>query len=146
MDTAWWGWRGILVRRASAFDEGLEDVTFEARLGLFGFLLERLQRVEQVVYAVDEAIVDDLLVLEGLDLVFAIDTLLVDLVLLCTNEGALVDIGMDFDVGIVRQLESVLGIVVSLKQKIQGEDSYPFAVVNGHDCGGYDNMLDRTVL
>ena len=121
MDTAWWGWRGILVRRASAFDEGLEDVTFEARLGLFGFLLERLQRVEQVVYAVDEAIVDDLLVLEGLDLVFAIDTLLVDLVLLCTDERTLVDIGMDFDIGIIGQLESVLETVVSLIQGNSGE-------------------------
>lgn len=146
MDTAWWGWRGILVRRAGALNEGLEDVTFEARLSLLGFLREGVQRVEQVVYAVDEAIVDDLFVLEGLDLVFAIDTLLVDLILLCADEGTLVDIGMDFDVGIVRQLESVLGIVVSSKQKRQGEDSYPFAVVNGHDCGAFDKKLDRTVL
>ena len=83
-------------------------------MSLFGLLFERLQRVEQVVYTVDQAIVDDLFVLEGLDLVFAIDTLLVDLVLLCTNERTLVDIGMDFDVGIVRQLESVLETVVSL--------------------------------
>ena len=83
-------------------------------MSLFGLLFERLQRVEQVVYTVDQAIVDDLFVLEGLDLVFAIDTLLVDLVLLCTNERTLVDIGMDFDIGIVRQLESVLETVVSL--------------------------------
>ena len=45
---------------------------------------------------------------------FAIDTLLVDLVLLCTNERTFIDIGMDFDIGIVRQLESVLETVVSL--------------------------------
>ena len=83
-------------------------------MSLFGLLFERLQRVEQVVYTVDQAIVDDLFVLEGLDLVFAIDTLLVDLVLLCTNERTLIDIGMDFDIGIVRQLESVLETVVSL--------------------------------
>ena len=83
-------------------------------MSLFGFLFERLQRVEKVVYTVDQAIVDDLFVLEGLDLVFAIDTLLVDLVLLCTNERTLIDIGMDFDIGIVRQLESVLETVVSL--------------------------------
>jgi hypothetical protein len=73
-------------------------------LSLFGFLFEGLQRVEQVVYALDQTIVDDLFVLEGLDLVFAIDTLLVDLVLLCTDEGTLVNIGMDFNIGIVRQL------------------------------------------
>jgi len=84
-------------------------------------LFEGLQRVEQVVYALDQAIVDDLLVLEGLDLVFAIDTLLVDLVLLCTDKGTLVDIGVDFDIGIVRQLESVLEIVVSFKQRYSGE-------------------------
>ena len=83
-------------------------------MSLFGFLFERLQGVAQDVNAVDQTIVDDLFVLEGLDLVFAIDTLLVDLVLLCTNERTLIDIGMDFDVGIVRQLESVLETVVSL--------------------------------
>jgi hypothetical protein len=71
-------------------------------------LFEGLQRVEQVVYALDQTIVDNLLILEGLDLVFAIDTLLVDLVLLCADERTLVDIGVDFDIGIVRQLESVL--------------------------------------
>jgi len=121
VDTAWWGWRGILVRRAGALDEGLEDVTFKARLSLFGLLFEGLQRVKQVVYALDQAIVDDLLVLEGLDLVFAIDTLLVDLILLCADEGALVDIGMNFDIGIVRQLESVLESIVSYKQRNSGE-------------------------
>jgi hypothetical protein len=71
-------------------------------------LFEGLQRVEQVVYALDQAIVDDLFILEGLDLVFAIDTLLVDLILLCADERTLVDIGVDLDIGIVRQLESVL--------------------------------------
>jgi hypothetical protein len=40
--------------------------------------------------------------------VFAIDTLLVDLILLCADERTLVDIGVDLDIGIVRQLESVL--------------------------------------
>jgi hypothetical protein len=53
--------------------------------------------------------------------VFAIDTLLVDLVLLCTDERTLVDIGMDFDIGIIGQLESVLGTVVSLIQGGSGE-------------------------
>jgi hypothetical protein len=71
-------------------------------------LFEGLQRVEQVVYTLNETIVDDLFILEGLDLVFAIDTLLVDLILLCADERTLVDIGVDLDIGIVRQLESVL--------------------------------------
>ncbi|KAG9966756.1 hypothetical protein KCU61_g82, partial [Aureobasidium melanogenum] len=76
VDTSWWGWRGICVRRASALDESLEDV----------------------VYALDQAIVDNLFVLEGFNLVFAIDTLLVNLILLCADEGTLVDVGMNFDV------------------------------------------------
>jgi hypothetical protein len=98
MDTSWWGWRGVCIRRASALDESLEDVAFETRLSLFGLLFEGLERFKQVVYAFDQAIVNDLFVLEGFNLVFAIDTLLVNLILLCADEGTLVDVGMDFDV------------------------------------------------
>ncbi len=63
----------------------------------------------------EQAIVDDAFVLEGGDFVFALETGLVDLILLCADEGAFVDVGMDFDVGIVGELESV-----------------PFAVVDYH--------------
>jgi hypothetical protein len=44
-------------------------------------------------------------------------TLLVDLVLFCADEGTLVDVGVDFDVGVVGELEGV-----------------PLAVVDWHDC------------
>jgi hypothetical protein len=42
-------------------------------------------------------------------LVLALESLLVDLVLLGPDEGALVYVGVYFDVGIVAQLERVLG-------------------------------------
>lgn len=35
--------------------------------------------------------------------------LLVDLCLFCADEGFLVDVGVDFDVAVVGELESVLG-------------------------------------
>lgn len=41
---------------------------------------------------------------------FALEALLVDLVLLGADERAFVNIGVDFDVGVVAQLESVLGV------------------------------------
>jgi hypothetical protein len=56
----------------------------------------------------DQSIVDFALVLERLDLVLALLTLGVDLVLLRTNEGALVDVGVDFDIRVIAELESVL--------------------------------------
>jgi hypothetical protein len=42
-------------------------------------------------------------------LVLALESLLVDLVLLGSDEGALVNVGVDFDVGVVAQLERILG-------------------------------------
>ena len=42
-------------------------------------------------------------------MILALESLLVDLVLLGSDEGALVHVGVDFDVGIVAQLERVLG-------------------------------------
>jgi hypothetical protein len=77
-------------------------------------------------------------------LVLAFESLLVDLVLLGADEGAFVDVGVDFDVGVVAQLERVLGssalrfslvgggrvgrkLILDLKRLI-----YPFAVVNRH--------------
>lgn len=56
----------------------------------------------------DEPIIDDALVLVLLDMELALLALLVDLVLLCADEGALVDVGVHFDVGVVRELEGVL--------------------------------------
>jgi hypothetical protein len=93
--------RGILVGGASARNQSLEDVTFKAGRGLLGFLFVGFKGLEQTVDAVEQAKVDDFLVLESLNLVFAVDTLLVNLVLLCTDKGTLVDIGMDLDIRVV---------------------------------------------
>lgn len=74
------------------------------------------QAGEQAVDAGEEAIVDDAFVAEGGDFVFALEAGLVDLVLLCADEGAFVDVGVDFDVRVVGELEGV-----------------PFAVIDYHD-------------
>jgi hypothetical protein len=54
----------------------------------------------------------------------------VDLVLFCADEGALVDVGVDFDVGVVGELEGV-----------------PLAVVDWHGCClvGYMREVDLVV-
>ena len=57
-----------------------------------------LQGVQQAADPSEQAIVDDPLILVGLDLVLALESLLVNLVLLCADEGALVDVGVDFDI------------------------------------------------
>lgn len=54
--------------------------------------------------ALEEAIVDDAFVLEDLDVVFALEAFLVDLGLFGADEGAFIDVGMDFDVGVVAEL------------------------------------------
>ena len=68
----------------------------------------RLECCKQTVDAVEEAIVDDSLIFVCCDLVLTVLTLLVDLVLLCADERALVDVWMDFNVGVVAELESIL--------------------------------------
>lgn len=68
----------------------------------------RLEGVDEARDALDERVVDLALVLELDDLLAAVVALLVNLCLLGADEGALVDVGMDFNIGIVRQLESVL--------------------------------------
>ena len=67
-----------------------------------------LQRRDQVRDALDEGIVDDSLVLVRLDLGLAPLTLLVNLLLLRPDEGLFVDIGVNFDVGIIAELQRVL--------------------------------------
>lgn len=59
--------------------------------------------------AFEKAIVYDTLVFVGLDSVLSLGTLLVNLILLCADEGAFVHIGVDFYVGVVAELEGVLG-------------------------------------
>ena len=68
----------------------------------------RSQRGQERGDALHQAIIDDALVLQRLDLVLPLLSLLMDLVLLCTDEGSLVDIRVNFDIGIVTELERVL--------------------------------------
>ena len=58
----------------------------------------RSQYLQERFNALEEAIVDHSFVFQGLDLVPSVVPLLVYLVLLCADEGALVDIGMYLDV------------------------------------------------
>lgn len=58
--------------------------------------------------ALQQAIVDYALIFEGLDLVLALEALLVDLVLFGADEGPFVDVGMDLDVGVIAELQIVL--------------------------------------
>lgn len=55
-----------------------------------------------------EAIVDDAFVPQRLNLVLAPGAFLVDLGLLCADEGFLVDVGVHFNVGVVAELNGVL--------------------------------------
>jgi len=71
------------------------------------------QRGQEAVDAGEEAVVDDALVFQRGYLVPALGALLVDLVLFGADEGAFVDVGVDFDVGIIAELEGVLGRCVS---------------------------------
>jgi hypothetical protein len=70
--------------------------------------------------ALDQGVVDDALVLEGLDLVPALLAFGVNLVLLGADEGPLVDIGMDLDVRVVAELERVLEKGVSWCVAMEG--------------------------
>lgn len=71
----------------------------------------RLERVQERRDARDEGVVDLPLVLELDDLLPAVFALLVNLGLLGADEGSLVDIGVDLDVRIIRELEGVLELM-----------------------------------
>lgn len=58
--------------------------------------------------ALNEAIVDDAFVLKGFDVVLALLAFLVDLVLFGADEGAFIDIRMDFNVRVIAELQGVL--------------------------------------
>jgi hypothetical protein len=72
-------------------------------------VLVRFEGREQAVDALSEAIIDDALILERLDLVAAVIAFLVYLRLFGADEGLLVYVWVYFNVAIVRQLEIVLG-------------------------------------
>lgn len=79
------------------------------------------QRRQQGGDPLDQGVIDDALILERLDLVLTLLPLEVDLVLFRADERALVDVGVDFDVGVVAQLEGVLGArYVSKREDIMG--------------------------
>lgn len=61
----------------------------------------RLERSEETVDALGEAVVEDALVLKRLDLVPAVVALLVDLCLFGADEGSLIDVGVYFYVTVV---------------------------------------------
>ena len=63
---------------------------------------------EQPTDALGEAIVEYSFVFERLDLMPPSIAFLVDLSLLCADEGLFVDVGVNFDVAVVGQLEGVL--------------------------------------
>lgn len=67
-----------------------------------------LEGGDQVRDALDEGVVDDSLVLVRLDLGLALLALLMDLLLLRSDERLFVDIGVDFNIGVVAELQRVL--------------------------------------
>lgn len=75
---------------------------------VFGALLMRLERREQPVDTAKEALIDDALVFQCIDLLFPVEALLVDLVLFCPDKRTLVDVGMDFNVRVIAELKIVL--------------------------------------
>ena len=72
-----------------------------------------LQGSEESIDPLEQAIVDNPLVLVGFDLILPLESLLMNLILLCTDERALVDVGVDFDVRVVAQLKGVLVLSAS---------------------------------
>ena len=76
----------------------MKDELFGVGRAPRSFILVGFQGCEEVVDADHEAIVDDALILESGNLMATMISLLVDLILLGSNEGALVDVGMDFDI------------------------------------------------
>ena len=108
MDAGWARWWLVVfgIERCGGFHDCLEgDLARVSCLGIGGVGLER---GEQRRDALDEGVIDYALVLEGLNVVLALLTLGVNLVLLGSDEGALVDVGVDFDIRIVAELESIL--------------------------------------
>jgi hypothetical protein len=92
-----------------------------------------LERLQEAADALGEAIVDLSFVLERLDLVPPLLALLVDLVLLGADKGPLVDIGVDFNVGVIAELEIVLPDERKVSMVVEGAC---YADFNGKAFGG----------
>lgn len=67
-----------------------------------------LEGVQEAGNSLDQAIVDLALVLECLDVELALLALGVDLILLGTDKGSLVDVRMNLNIRVIAQLEGVL--------------------------------------
>jgi len=72
------------------------------------------QSRQEGIDAFEETIVDYSLIFQGLDLMSSVVALLVDLILFRSDEGAFVDVRVDFDVGVVGELEGVPSERVSM--------------------------------
>ena len=66
------------------------------------------QGIEERIDPGEQAIVDNSLVFQGLDLVFALVSFLVNLRLLRADERTFVDVRVDFDIGVIAELKSIL--------------------------------------
>jgi hypothetical protein len=75
---------------------------------LLCFSSVRFENSKQLVDALEEAIIDYTFVFEGFNLMLALRTLLMNLILLCTDKRSFVDIGMNFDVGVITELQGIL--------------------------------------
>lgn len=100
VDSLRWWWGLVLGGVAGELHNILEDEFVRGGGGVF-VLLERFKKL---VDARKQAVVDNALILQGLNLVAALLSLLVDLSLLGSDERTLVDIGMNFDVRVIGQL------------------------------------------
>jgi hypothetical protein len=74
----------------------------------------RLKGCKQSIDPSHEAVVDNPLIFQGFNLMLALPTLLMNLILLRAYEGSFVDIWVDFNVGVVAQLQSILYHPVAL--------------------------------
>jgi len=70
----------------------------------------RPQSNNESIDPLEQAVVDNSLIFVGVDFVFAFKSLLMNLVLLCTDERLLVYIWVDFDVRVVTQFECILKV------------------------------------
>lgn len=66
-----------------------------------------LEGFEKLVDAGEQSVIDNALVLQGLDLVAALLSLLVNLSLLGSNKRTFVDIGVDLDIRVVGELQGI---------------------------------------
>lgn len=109
---ALWRWRGLIFGGvAGELHDGLEDELIGRGRRIF-MLLEGF---EKLVDAGEQSVIDYALIFQGLDLVAALLSLLMDLSLLGSNERTFVDVGVDLDVRVIGQFQRI-----------------PFAVVEHH--------------